>query len=256
RRSRPRGPRVTEITAHVDLGWAYVIGSERRSRPRGPRVTEITAHVDLGWAYVIGSCFIPQFDVFRLSGYRGGRPRGPRVIEITTHIDGSFNEVVLSFAGVRLVTDCVSDVLVFSWSRGLACVEATVEMTSRSSSLSFSSSFLTSSSSVQSVEGPSGADEAMRLRPYVVSHDPPSSLGVEVVSSSSGGATSVDSIVLKALMIMQSCYNSDSIMMIRRLAEVWERFCIPTEYELHVPLPGQRPYDSFKLSTDALEAGL
>ncbi|RWV83021.1 hypothetical protein GW17_00055425, partial [Ensete ventricosum] len=108
-------------------------------------------------------------------------------------------------------------------------------------------------SSVQSVEGPSGADEAMRLRPYVVSHDPPSSLGVEVVSSSSGGATSVDSIVLKALMIMQSCYNSDSIMMIRRLAEVWERFCIPTEYELHVPLPGQRPYDSFKLSIDALE---
>ncbi|RWV77569.1 hypothetical protein GW17_00061581 [Ensete ventricosum] len=34
-------------------------------------------------------------------------------------------------------------------------------------------------------------------------------------------------------------------MTVCRLAEVWERFCIPVKYELHVPLPGQRPYDAF-----------
>ncbi|RRT66643.1 hypothetical protein B296_00028738 [Ensete ventricosum] len=66
--------------------------------------------------------------------------------------------------------------------------------------------------------------------------------------------------VLKALMVMQSCYNNDSTMTVQRLAEVRNRFCIPEEYELHVPLPGQHPYDAFPddfgLSIDALEVGL
>ncbi|RZS13959.1 hypothetical protein BHM03_00045625 [Ensete ventricosum] len=105
-----------------------------------------------------------------------------------------------------------------------------VGMTSQSPSIS------DSSSSVQSVEGPSGAAKAMSLRPQVVGHTS-GSAGVEVVSLSSGGATPTDSKILKALVIMQSCYNSDSTMMVRQLAEVRECFCILTEYELHVPLP-------------------
>ncbi|RZR74935.1 hypothetical protein BHM03_00046388 [Ensete ventricosum] len=45
--------------------------------------------------------------------------------------------------------------------------------------------------------------------------------------------------VFKASEVKQSCYNSDSTMTVHWLVEVRERFCIPTEYELHVPLPGQ-----------------
>ncbi|RWW55796.1 hypothetical protein BHE74_00037530 [Ensete ventricosum] len=132
------------------------------------------------------------------------------------------------------------DVLVCSWSHGwrsklrsrLSHTDklVSVGMTSQSPSIS------DSSSSVQSVEGPSGAAKAMSLRPQVVGHTS-GSAGVEVVSLSSGGATPTDSKILKALMIMQSCYNSDSTMMVRQLAEVRECFCILTEYELHVPLP-------------------
>ncbi|RWW45062.1 hypothetical protein BHE74_00049130 [Ensete ventricosum] len=59
---------------------------------------------------------------------------------------------------------------------------------------------------------------------------------------------------------MEMCYNNDSTMTDRRLAEVRNHFCILEEYELHVPLHGQRPYDafsdSFVLSIDALEAWL
>ncbi|RRT60676.1 hypothetical protein B296_00025449 [Ensete ventricosum] len=68
---------------------------------------------------------------------------------------------------------------------------------------------------------------------------------MEVVSLLSRGATSTDSKVLKVVMVMQSCYNSDSTMTVRQLVEVQERFCILVEYELHVPLSGQRPYDAF-----------
>ncbi|RZS18225.1 hypothetical protein BHM03_00050458, partial [Ensete ventricosum] len=43
-------------------------------------------------------------------------------------------------------------------------------------------------------------------------------------------------------------------------SEAAEHYYIPSEYELHVPLPGERPYDAFSsgfsLSIDALEAGL
>ncbi|RWV96466.1 hypothetical protein GW17_00040818 [Ensete ventricosum] len=104
--------------------------------------------------------------------------------------------------------------------------------------------FSFSSSSVQSVEGSSGAAKVVNLKPQVVSR-PSGSLGVEVVSLLSRGATSTDSKVLKAVMVMQSCYNSDSTMTVRQLVEVQERFCILVEYKLHVLLSGQRPYDAF-----------
>ncbi|RRT85596.1 hypothetical protein B296_00002971 [Ensete ventricosum] len=57
---------------------------------------------------------------------------------------------------------------------------------------------------------------------------------VEVVSSSLGGATPTDSKILKVLMVMQSCCNSDSTMMVCWLAKVRERLCILVEYERHV----------------------
>ncbi|RWW50878.1 hypothetical protein BHE74_00042826, partial [Ensete ventricosum] len=49
-------------------------------------------------------------------------------------------------------------------------------------------------------------------------------------------------------------------MTVRQLAEVREHFCIPTKYELYVPLPGHCLYDAlpddFGLSIDALKAEL
>ncbi|RRT54536.1 hypothetical protein B296_00032880 [Ensete ventricosum] len=48
--------------------------------------------------------------------------------------------------------------------------------------------------------------------------------------------------------------------MTRQLVEVRKNYFIPSEYELHAPLPGERPYDAFlngfSLSTDTLEVGL
>ncbi|RZR82613.1 hypothetical protein BHM03_00009065 [Ensete ventricosum] len=114
-----------------------------------------------------------------------------------------------------------------------------VEMSSRSSSPLFS---VSSSSFVQSVKGPSSTVEVVDPRhPIVDCHS--SSPGVEVLSLSSRGATPMDYKVLKALMVMKSYYNSDSTIMVRRLAEVRNRFYFPKEFELHVPLPGQCPYD-------------
>ncbi|RWW65529.1 hypothetical protein BHE74_00027159, partial [Ensete ventricosum] len=64
----------------------------------------------------------------------------------------------------------------------------------------------------------------------------------------------------EALALMWSCFNVDSTMTARRLVDVKEHYYVPPKYELHVPLPGQRPYDAFSsgfgLSIDALEAGL
>ncbi|RRT58995.1 hypothetical protein B296_00046178 [Ensete ventricosum] len=64
----------------------------------------------------------------------------------------------------------------------------------------------------------------------------------------------------EALALMWSCFNVDSTMTARRLVDVKEHYYVPPEYELHVPLSGQRPYDAFSsgfgLSIDALEAGL
>ncbi|RWV78715.1 hypothetical protein GW17_00060268 [Ensete ventricosum] len=81
-----------------------------------------------------------------------------------------------------------------------------------------------------------------------------------IVHSSSGGAAPVDSRAAEALAVLWSCFNVDSIMTTRRLVEVRKHYYIPLEYELHVPLPGEHPYNAFpsgfSLSTDALETGL
>ncbi|RWW55550.1 hypothetical protein BHE74_00037802 [Ensete ventricosum] len=59
---------------------------------------------------------------------------------------------------------------------------------------------------------------------------------------------------------MRSFFNVDSIVTTRRLMEVRKNYFVLPEYELHAPLPGERPYDAFSsgfnLSTDALEASL
>ncbi|RZS19853.1 hypothetical protein BHM03_00052298 [Ensete ventricosum] len=61
-----------------------------------------------------------------------------------------------------------------------------------------------------------------------------------------------------ALAAMRSYFNVDSIVTTRRLVEMRKNYFVPPEYELHAPLPGEHPYDSFSsgfsLSTDALEA--
>ncbi|RWW69933.1 hypothetical protein BHE74_00022434 [Ensete ventricosum] len=63
-----------------------------------------------------------------------------------------------------------------------------------------------------------------------------------------------------ALAAMRSFFNVDSTVTTHRLVEVRKNYFIPQEYELHVPLLGERPYDAFScgfgLSTNALEAGL
>ncbi|RWV82541.1 hypothetical protein GW17_00055957 [Ensete ventricosum] len=78
-----------------------------------------------------------------------------------------------------------------------------------------------------------------------------------VVPSSSAPNDSGDG---KALATMRSCFNIDSTVTARRLIDVRKDCYVPPEYELHVPLPGQHPYDvfpsGFGLSTNALEVGL
>ncbi|RWW11619.1 hypothetical protein GW17_00024762 [Ensete ventricosum] len=80
------------------------------------------------------------------------------------------------------------------------------------------------------------------------------------VLSSSQGVAPANSGAVEALVAMQSCFNIDSTMTTRRLVEVRKNYYIPLEYELHVPLLGECPYDAFlsgfSLSTDALEVGL
>ncbi|RZS06101.1 hypothetical protein BHM03_00036703 [Ensete ventricosum] len=80
------------------------------------------------------------------------------------------------------------------------------------------------------------------------------------ILSSSGGTAPANSGATEALAVIQSCFNIDSTMTTRRLVEVRKNYYIAPEYELHVPLPGECPYDTFpsdfSLPTDALEAGL
>ncbi|RZS12271.1 hypothetical protein BHM03_00043698 [Ensete ventricosum] len=82
-------------------------------------------------------------------------------------------------------------------------------------------------------------------------------VSVAVVPSSSALG---DSGTVDALAAMQSFFNVDSIVTTRRLVEVRKNYFIPLEYELHVPLSGERPYNAFpcgfSLLTDALEARL
>ncbi|RWW27425.1 hypothetical protein GW17_00008139 [Ensete ventricosum] len=84
--------------------------------------------------------------------------------------------------------------------------------------------------------------------------------GSPVVPSSSGGVALDDSEAVEALTTIRSCFNIDLIVTTRRLVEVRKYYYIPLEYELHVPLLGQYPYNAFSngfsLSTIALEAGL
>ncbi|RWW48196.1 hypothetical protein BHE74_00045746 [Ensete ventricosum] len=79
---------------------------------------------------------------------------------------------------------------------------------------------------------------------------------VVIPSSSAPG----DSRTADALVAMRSFFNVDSTVTTRRLVEVRNNYFIPSEYELYVPLPGERPYDAFpcgfSLSINALEAGL
>ncbi|RZS17039.1 hypothetical protein BHM03_00049144 [Ensete ventricosum] len=69
-----------------------------------------------------------------------------------------------------------------------------------------------------------------------------------------------DSGTADTLVAMRYFFNVDSTVTTRRLVEVMKNYFIPSEYELHVPLLGERPYDIFScdfgLSIDALEAGL
>ncbi|RWW61925.1 hypothetical protein BHE74_00030980 [Ensete ventricosum] len=48
-----------------------------------------------------------------------------------------------------------------------------------------------------------------------------------------------------ALPTMRSFFNVDSTVTTRQLVEVRKNYFIPLEYELHVPLSGERPYDIF-----------
>ncbi|RWV81475.1 hypothetical protein GW17_00057102 [Ensete ventricosum] len=80
------------------------------------------------------------------------------------------------------------------------------------------------------------------------------------IVSSSGGAALADLGATDALTAMRSYFNVDLTVTTRRLVEVRKNYFVPPEYELHAPLPGERPYDTFSsgfnLSTNALEAGL
>ncbi|RZR95453.1 hypothetical protein BHM03_00024305 [Ensete ventricosum] len=81
-----------------------------------------------------------------------------------------------------------------------------------------------------------------------------------IILSWSGGTAPTDFRATEALAAMRSCFNIDSTMTTHRLVEVRKNYYIPSKYELHVPLPGERPYDafpsSFSMSTDTLEVGL
>ncbi|RRT59400.1 hypothetical protein B296_00034087 [Ensete ventricosum] len=65
------------------------------------------------------------------------------------------------------------------------------------------------------------------------------------ILSSSGGAAPTNSGATEALATMRSCFNIDSTMMTRQLVEVRKNYYTAPEYELHVPLPGEHPYDTF-----------
>ncbi|RWV78434.1 hypothetical protein GW17_00060606 [Ensete ventricosum] len=99
--------------------------------------------------------------------------------------------------------------------------------------------------------------EILVHRSRVLSHPFGDSVSVVVVPSS---GVSSNSGIADALVVMQSFFNVESIMITHRLVDVRKNYFIPPEYKLHVPLPGERPYDTspcdFNLSTDTLEAGL
>ncbi|RRT80326.1 hypothetical protein B296_00013481 [Ensete ventricosum] len=83
------------------------------------------------------------------------------------------------------------------------------------------------------------------------------SVSVAVIPSSTASG---DFRTADALAVMWSFFNVDLTVTTRRLVEVRKNYFIPPEYELHIPLSGECPYDAFlcgfSLSTDALEARL
>ncbi|RWW23549.1 hypothetical protein GW17_00012200 [Ensete ventricosum] len=97
----------------------------------------------------------------------------------------------------------------------------------------------------------------LACRSRVLSHPSRDSVSMAIIPSSSALG---DSGTANALATIQSYFNVDSTVATRRLVEVRKNYFIPPEYELHVPLSGECPYDAFScgfsLSTDALEAGL
>ncbi|RRT79362.1 hypothetical protein B296_00019078 [Ensete ventricosum] len=70
----------------------------------------------------------------------------------------------------------------------------------------------------------------------------------------------MDAKALKALEVMKSCNDFNSIVTEGSLIVIRERYNILEEYTLHASLPGQCPYSKgslgFSMSVDALEAGL
>ncbi|RRT54070.1 hypothetical protein B296_00034215, partial [Ensete ventricosum] len=78
--------------------------------------------------------------------------------------------------------------------------------------------------------------------------------------ASSGPPSPVDSRALRDLEVMKADHGLDTAVTEGSVAMIRERYSIPTEYELHVSQPGQRPFSSdaprMCISVDALEAGL
>ncbi|RZS26800.1 hypothetical protein BHM03_00060195 [Ensete ventricosum] len=83
--------------------------------------------------------------------------------------------------------------------------------------------------------------------------------------ASSSGASSkppspIEARVLRDLEVMKADHDLDTTVTEGSFAVIRGRYSIPTEYGLHVPWPGQRPYSSdapdMCISVDALEAGL
>ncbi|RRT52308.1 hypothetical protein B296_00031308 [Ensete ventricosum] len=87
----------------------------------------------------------------------------------------------------------------------------------------------------------------------------PTGVGVDHYCLIVQGVALADPRGADALAAMRSYFNVDSIVTTRRLVEMRKNYFVPPEYELHAPLPGEHPYDTFSsgfsLSTDALEAG-
>ncbi|RRT83782.1 hypothetical protein B296_00005933 [Ensete ventricosum] len=75
----------------------------------------------------------------------------------------------------------------------------------------------------------------------------------------SGSPSLVDARALRDLEVMKADHDLDTAVTEGSLATIRERYSIPTEYGLHVPQPGQRPYSlsapDICVSMDALEAG-
>ncbi|RWV90095.1 hypothetical protein GW17_00047727 [Ensete ventricosum] len=82
----------------------------------------------------------------------------------------------------------------------------------------------------------------------------------EPCSSSSSIMTQANIKAFRALEVMMSCHDFDSILTFESLVRIRKRYSIPDEYALHALSPGQRPNDEyprrFNISFDALEVGL